>query len=126
MNLVLLRPALLVTAAVTVGLLVVPASPAFADTVSLPPHANTVTASNAKINELKLAGGVLYHEDDSASTDTTSIRTLFRRTATDAAGTVALGTESTLATNVGSFLSASGDRYAFSNVANTVLTIRGP
>src|SRR4051794_21051348 len=126
MHLVLRRPALLVTGAVTVGLLAVPVSPAFADTVSLPPHANTVTASNAKINELKLAGGVLYYEDDRASTATTAIRTLFQRTATQSAGTVALGTESTLATNVGSFMSASGDRYAFSNAANTLLTLRGP
>src|SRR3954454_23193110 len=126
MNLVLRRSALLITGALTIGLLAVPASPAFADTVSLPPHANTVTASNAKINELKLAGGVLYYEDDRASTATSSIRTLFRRTATQSAGTVALGTESTLATNVGSFMSASGDRYAFSNAANTLLTLRGP
>lgn len=110
-----------------VGLLIVPALPAHAGTVSLPTAMNGATGLAAKINELKLTPGDLYYEDDRASTSTTTpTRSLFRRDATQAGGVVSVGPETPIATPVGSFLSASGDRYAYSNATNTVLTVKGP
>lgn len=113
-----------------VGLLLVPALPALpahADTVSLPTATNTATGLAAKINELKLTPGALFYEDDRSSTSTTTpTRSLFRRDVTQAAGVVTVGPETTIFTPVGSFLSASGDRYAYSNAINTVLTVVGP
>lgn len=119
-------PGVLLLLSMTVGLVGVPL-PAYADQTTMPTHLNSATGANAKINDVKLAGGTLYYEDDSATTVATSpVRTLFARTATQTGGLVSVGPESTLAADVGAFDSASGDRYAYSNAANTLLTVVGP
>lgn len=106
----------------TVGLLVVSALPAQADTSSFPAAANVT-----KINELMLTPGALFYEDDRATTSPTApVRSLFRRSASQAAGVVSVGPEVQIAPSVGNFLTASGERYAYSNAANTALTVVGP
>lgn len=107
--------------------LTVTAAPAWADTVPLPAATNAATGTAAKINDIKLTPGSLYYEDDRDSLSaTTPIRSLFRRAASQSAGPVSVGAEIPIASPVGTFLSASGDRYAYSNSANTNLTIVGP
>lgn len=111
----------------TVLALAVPLQAAHADSSTLPTHTNTATGTAAKINELKLAGGYLYYEDDSATTTITApVRTLFLRPVSHAGGIVSVGAEVKVATGVGTFLAASGDRYAYSNAADNTLYVKGP
>ena len=110
-----------------VATLTVTAAPAWADTVLLPAATNAATGTAAKINDIKLTPGNLYYEDDRDSLSTTTpTRSLFRRAAAQSAGVVSIGAETPIASPVGTFLSASGDRYAYSNTANTILIIVGP